>query len=165
MEYINIIFSNGFIFIAPILVWNLIFTKRLPKPYGTDEFDAGISKPILIGENSLRIIVFLIPLFIKVNQNELLNDVGFSIYMAGLLLYFMSWIMLISFRNSKWSLSLWGFTAPAYLPIIWFVGLAICGDSYYCNITYSSWHLIIPAIFFSIFHITHTVTVYREQIK
>jgi hypothetical protein len=84
---------------------------------------------IRISENILRAIVFFLPLLLKLEINEPQQKIGFLIYMAGIGVYFMSWLMQIYFPDSSWSQSVFGFMAPAYTTIIWFVGIGLIGKS------------------------------------
>ena len=79
-----------------------------------------------------------------------------------IMIVFSSWLMLIYAPNSGWSNSVLGFTAPAYTPIIWLVGLSLLVESYYFKQKYSKWHFILPSVAFSIFHVSHTVYVYNR---
>ena len=156
------VLSNGYIAIIPILVWNLLFTSKLPPAYTLELFNSNIPLAIIIGENLFRAIIFLLPLFFRLNITSTLDKKGLITFSLGVVLYFSSWLMLIYAPNSGWSNSIWGFTAPAYTPIIWLIGLSLMVDTYYFKLTYSKWHLIFPAIAFSIFHISHTLYVYSR---
>jgi len=160
MNVIKIILTNGYIPIIPILVWNIIFISKLPFAYESKIFNSNIPLFLLIGENIFRSIVFILPLIFKTNIYTTQGKQGLIIYIFGSLVYFLSWLLLIYAPNSLWSNSLFGFTAPAYTPIIWLIGISIMADSYYFNITYSKWHFVLPCIVFSILHITHSLLVY-----
>ncbi len=160
MDIISKIITNGYILMIPILLWNIIFTSKLPSCYSPDTFNNNIPSSILICENIFRIIVFIFPLFLSFNFATEIGKKGLIIYCIGCLLYFSSWLILIYLPNSMWSKSIFGFAAPAYTPIIWLIGIAFLLDNYYFNLKYNAWHLIIPSIGFSFFHILHTITVY-----
>lgn len=151
---------NGYIPLIPILVWNFIFASRLPQAYDYQSFNSNIPLIITVGENLFRSIIFILPLFFRLNINSCLNIKKMSVFSIGLILYFTSWITLIYAPDSMWSSSVFGFTAPAYTPIIWLTGLSLIADSYYFKLRYSKWHFILPAIAFSIFHISHALYVY-----
>jgi hypothetical protein len=167
MNILKIIFTNGYILILPILVWNLIFTSKLPLAYAPRSFNSNIPSFLLIGENIFRTIIFIFPFLFKININLTLTltqgKQGLIVYLFGSLLYYASWLLLIYSPNSLWSKSLFGFAAPAYTPIIWFVGIALMVDSYYFKITYNKWHFILLCIIFSIFHVTHSVLAYLRS--
>jgi hypothetical protein len=156
------ILSNGFIFFIPILLLNIALTKKLPPPFGTQAFDANIPKAILFGEGVFRMLFLSMSLTININLVTVFGSDGFKVFSAGVLIYFASWIALILFPGSKWSKDAIGFSAPAYSPIIWLVGFALMGDSFYFNLKYSIWYYIIPSLIFTGFHLSHTIIAYNN---
>lgn len=162
MDLLRKILTNGYIAILPIFVWNIFLTSKLPPAFDLNSFNSEIPFAIIIGENMFRSIIFILPLFFRLNISSSLDKKGVIAYSFGVVLYFLSWLMLIYAPNSGWSNSVLGFTAPAYTPIIWLVGLSLLVDSYYFKLAYSKWHFIVPSIAFSIFHISHTVYVYSR---
>ena len=162
MELLRKIVSNGYIALFPILLWNFLLTSKLPSAYDANLFNRNIPFTIIIGENLFRFIIFFLPLFFRLSITSSLEKKGLVIFFFGIVLYFSSWLMLVYVPNSGWSNSVLGFTAPAYTPIIWLVGLSLMVDSYYFKFAYSKWHFILPAIAFSIFHVSHSVYVYSR---
>ena len=162
MNMFKVIISNAYILIIPILVWNVLLASKLPAAFGPENFDRGIPQLILSGEKIFRVLVFIFPLFIKLSLKNKYSKLGFILYLAGILLYFLSWIMLIYTPDSTWSMSAVGFTAPAYLPLIWLIGISILADSYYFPIEYKNWHYQSITLIFSLFHISHTLLVYLK---
>ena len=157
-----IIITNGFIPVIPVLIWNAIFTKKLPQDFGAETFDMGIPKPVLIAENILRLFVFFLPLCTRVNIGSSIGQSGLIIFLVGIVCYFGSWIMLIRYPDSRWSKTVFGFTAPAYTPLIWLVGLSLMIDSYYFHFPYFPWQYLIPSCAFIGVHLTHTVLAFRK---
>jgi len=157
------ILLNGYIAILPILFWNIFLTSKLPAAFDPKLFNSNIPLTIIIGENIFRSIIFLMPLFFRLNMTSSIDKKGLVIYSLGVTLYFASWLVLIYAPNSVWSNSILGFVAPAYTPIIWLIGLSLLVKSYNLNWVYSKWHYILPSIAFSIFHISHTVYVYNRS--
>lgn len=151
--------SNAYLPLIPIHIWNLVLISKLPPVYHPDSFNSSIPAAILIGENLFRSIIFVLPLFCRLQKPLSLNK-GLVTFSLGSLLYFASWLMVIYATDSAWSKSIWGFTAPAYTPVIWLVGLGLMIDSYYFKLTYSRWHIIAPALLFIVFHLSHTIYVY-----
>ncbi len=88
---------------------------------------------------------------------------GLGLYIVGLAVYFASWLALIYFPESWWSLSLFGFLAPAYTPITWLVGIALIGREFYFNLRYRLWFFLVPSIAFLVFHNAHTIIVYSRM--
>ncbi len=71
-----IIFTNGFIPVIPVLIWNAVFTKKLPEEFGPESFDRGIPGPLLISENILRLLVFFLPLCTRINIISSIGQLG-----------------------------------------------------------------------------------------
>jgi len=157
------ILSNGYITILPIIFWNIFLISKLPGAFDPKVFNNDIPLFIIIGENIFRTIIFLMPLFFQLNITSSINKKGIIIYFFGIVLYFVSWLLLIYAPKSIWSTSMLGFSAPSYTPIIWLIGLSLLVKSYNLNWVYSKWHFILPSIAFSIFHISHTVYVYNRS--
>jgi len=145
------ILSNGYIAILPILFWNIFLTSKLPKAFDPKVFNSDIPLAIIICENIFRTLIFLMPLFFRLNITSSIHIKGVVIYSFGVLLYFVSWLLLIYEPTSIWSTSILGFAAPSYTPVIWLIGLSMLVKSYTFNWVYSKWHFILPSIAFSIF--------------
>jgi len=162
MDLMKKILSNGYMAILPILIWNIFLTSKLPGAFDPKVFNSNIPLTIIIGENIFRTIIFLMPLFFRLNMTLSINNRGVVIYSFGVSLYFISWLLLIYEPKSIWSTSVLGFTAPSYTPIIWLIGLSLLVKSYNLNWVYTKWHYILPSLAFSVFHISHTVYVYNR---
>ena len=155
-------FQNCFLLLLPILAWNVIFMKVLPPPFQKNTFWHNIPSYIRIPENLLRLIVFLFPLFMKFSLSEPHQWLGLILYLLGMCLYFWSWIMLINFPKSSWSKSIWGFTAPAYLTIIWFSGIGLIGSTLFINVPYHYSVYLFISLLFVIVHTSHTLIVFKR---
>jgi hypothetical protein len=162
MSLVRKVLFNGFVLIIPILVWNIVFTSKLPSAFNPKSFNSGIPVFIVFGENIFRSIVFFMPLLFRIKLSSTIGKKGLLLFSTGALLYFISWLLLIYFPDSTWSVSLFGFAAPAATPLIWLIGLSLMADSYYFNLPFSKWHFIMPSVAFSIFHILHTLHVYNR---
>jgi len=151
-----------FILLIPIFLWNLIFASKLPEPYQMNNFWSNVPKVIGISENILRVIVFLLPLLLKLEINEPRQKIGLLIYMIGICLYFTSWLMQIYFPESSWSRSVFGFVAPAYTTIIWLVGIGLIGNSLFVKVPYHYSIYIVFSVLFVVFHSIHSFIVYSR---
>jgi len=153
---------NCFMLLIPIFIWNIIFAKSLPKGYTMDFFWKDI--PAIIGntENILRIMVFILPIFMKFSLETKLQKVGISIYVLGIIIYFLSWIVQIYFPECYWSKSIFGFMAPAYTSIIWFVGIGLIGKTTFIKIPYLSVIYIFISVCFVVIHSIHTYVVFQR---
>lgn len=162
MNFLRNILSNGFIPVIPILIWNLLFTSKLPPALGSESFNRAVPLLILLGENILRSIFFLFILFIKLEIKTVNGRIGFRIYSIGVILYFLSWLLLMYFPNSFWSNNIPGFSAPAVTPFLWMLGISLMAESFYFKLPFIKWYLIIPSLLFILFHTAHTVIVYQR---
>ncbi len=163
MNLLRKITSNGYMPLIPIFAWNILFASALPPAYAPASFNKGIPFLILAGENIFRTIIFALPLFFSLNIKTPIGKKGLILYCVGTVLYFASWLALMFAPDSAWSTSILGFAAPAYTPILWLAGIAMMAESYYFKLKYSKWHYLIPAIAFSVFHVTHSVLVYLRS--
>lgn len=120
--------------------------------------------PPLIGntKNILRIIVFMLPLVMTFSLKSRQQKIGFVLFLAGLILYFSSWLMQIYLPESNWSNSIFGFMAPAYTTLIWFVGIGLIGNTSVLKIPFISHIYIGSSLAFVIVHSIHTYIVYMR---
>lgn len=144
----------------PVIAWNIVLTPFLPAAYQPDVFEKEIPAWLTYSENASRIGVFLLTFLMPLAVNDRTQRKGVYLYVAGLLLYFASWVVLIVFPESAWSNSLAGFSAPAWTPLFWLAGMACIGDSFYFRLPYRRWYFIVVALLFLVFHNAHTILVY-----
>lgn len=114
---------NCFLLIIPILIWNMLFTSKLSQ----EGFKADHLVPswIIWTEHGLRVLVFAGPLLLKLNWS---SNYG-ALYIAGTLIYFMSWLPLLCFPKSEFSNSIVGILAPHVTPIVFLVAIGLMGES------------------------------------
>ncbi len=66
--------------------------------------------------------------------------------------------------DTVWSLSLLGYAAPAYTPIIWLLGIGLLGKELVIKkIPYNRIVFITLSIVFVVFHMAHAVIAYFNQ--
>ncbi len=156
---------NCFWLLVPILVFNLIFTHQLPAAYQMDVFWYEIPKTISVPENLLRILVMILPVFMRLRISTRSQKLGLGLYLAGLLIYLSSWAVLIIFPQSEWSTSQIGFLAPAFTPIVWLLGIGLIGDEFRLHsVPFKPWMYLTLSVLFLIFHDLHAGTVYSRSI-
>lgn len=114
----------------------------------------------MYGENSSRILVFALTLLMPLRILTRAQKTGLFLYLGGITIYFISWLALIYFPDSVWSTSLPGFSAPAYTPFFWLMGIGLIGDSFYFNLRYTRFYFLLASILFLLFHNVHTITIY-----
>ncbi len=155
---------NCLLLILPIMAWNILFANKLPRSYSQEIFWKDIPSFIANGENIFRLLVFILPLLMPLRIETPSQKLGLWIYITGTVIYFLSWLMQMYFPQSAWSLSVFGFLAPAYTPLIWLVGISLIGSTLYFSAPYRSWMYIVISIIFLSFHLSHAITVYLRNI-
>ena len=155
---------NGWLLLLPILLWNQVFAKKLPAAFSPEIFDRGIPISLTNAENFFRLVVFILPLFMPVSLTTQTQKLGMGLYGAGTVIYFLSWMALMVFPESRWSRSAAGFLAPAYTPLIWLVGIGLVGSSLYFSIPYWPGIYLICAVLFTCVHVSHVSIVYLKSI-
>ena len=148
---LNLQVLNCFWLMIPVLLWNAVFTGKLPQGYSSD---ARVPRTVLTLEHALRVLVFGLTILLPLRVDNLYSRAGLAVYLAGVLIYFATWIMQIYFRDTRWSRSPLGILSPAYTPLIWLAGIALIGHS----LVY-----LLLAILFTFIHTWHNVMVFGFQ--
>jgi hypothetical protein len=156
------VLMNGIWLTFPALIWHVIFASRLPAQFLPEIFWKDIPVVVHYGENILRTFAFAIPAFFMLASPRAGRQ-GWSWYIAGTLVYFVTWLPLLFAPGSAWSTSMLGFMAPAYTPLIWLVGIGLLGTEFYFPLRYRPVYYIAPAVLFTIFHCTHAAIVYLRN--
>lgn len=117
---------NCGLLMVPVLLWNLILASYLPPSYTEGD---GVSPVLAWSEHGLRLMVFAVPIAWPLQFESPQQRRGFRLYVAGCLVYFASWIPLLSHSESGWSTSAAGLLAPAYTPVIFLFGIAWMASS------------------------------------
>lgn len=86
---IRYLLLNCFTLLIPILLLNVLYADKLPAAYQMDFFWEDIPWYIAIIENVSRIVVFVLPLILKLEFKSQQQKAGLVIYIIGLLLYFL----------------------------------------------------------------------------
>ncbi|MBD3213685.1 MAG: hypothetical protein GF311_13835 [Candidatus Lokiarchaeota archaeon] len=114
-----------------------------------------MSRWILIPENILRIIAFFLPIFMMIQpQDNPCYIIGVCFYLIGMVIYFISWVMIITLNQKGMMLApkyiqcilLLG---PSYTPLIFFIGIP-----FMCNFLI----YMFPTVLFLILHISEYVS-------
>ncbi len=134
----------------------------LPKGYSPDIFWNDIPKFVSYFENISRIVVFALPVLMILSFNTRQQKIGITTYFIGLILYFLSWIIIIVYPESLWSKSQIGFMAPAFTTLIWFVGIGMVGRKAFIKIPHLSIIYIVISTMFVIIHSLHCYIVFQR---
>jgi hypothetical protein len=156
---------NCILLLLPITAWNAIFASKLPRAYSAEIFEKNISPLIMNGENIARLLVFILPLLMPLRIETQSQKLGLWLYIVGTAIYFLAWLAQIYFPQSTWSLSAFGFLAPAYTPLIWLTGIGLIGSTFFFASPYRSWMYILTSIVFIGFHLSHVLTVYLRNLQ
>ncbi len=149
--------ANCFLLIIPILLWNVLLVDYLPRSYSDEVFSKNIPTAVEYAENIFRVLALGLPFFMGFALKNRIQKIGFSLYLIGTIIYFMSWLILMLYPGSIWALSIFGFMAPAYTPIIWLVGIGLIGQEHFIKIPF------FKAIYFSaisLFVVIHSYHAY-----
>jgi len=117
---------NCFLLVIPVLLWNALFSDKLPEGYFSD---ARVPRVIVNLEKTLRLLVLGFPILLPLQVDDLYGTAGLAVYVVGLVSYCASWVMQMYNRETRWSQSAIGILAPAYTVLIWMVGIALIGHS------------------------------------
>jgi phosphotransferase system glucose/maltose/N-acetylglucosamine-specific IIC component len=158
------IIKNGIWLTFPPLLFSLSLMTFLPIALTPEQFNEGIPDVLLNIEIIGRILVFAMPAFFSVGISTTTQKRGLALYLAGVILYYLSYGTQNFFPNSDWSKSTIGFAASAYTNIFWTIGLGLLGEKFYFTkrLRYRPIFYIVPAVVFAIAHTTHTV-IYHQR--
>jgi len=152
MNFINIILkyiNNCFLLFIPVLVFNILFFKKLPSHYLRT-----ISHPIIIMETITRIITIAFSIIMAINIQSKTGKAGLIIYIIGILIYFTSYIIEIYFSDTLFGRNIFFVLSPYWTSVIWLIGIGLLGNRLFVNIPY---HFIVYSILSIIFATIHTI--------
>ena len=141
----------------------------LSRPYPSSswceskEFWRDIPPLVAYGENSLRLAVVLPPFLMPLEVATVAQRRGLLLFVVGTVLYFLAWVALMIFPQSRWSTSQLGFLAPAYTPLVWLAGVGLIGRRLYWPSPYRWWVYIGLACGFVVLHVTHASILYSRN--
>ncbi len=142
--------------LVPALLWNLVFASRLPPAFSASVIARDVPPWLTMLENGSRVVVFALPFFMPLDVAAPVQRERLGLFAAGTLVYFASWLPLLTAPSSSWSMSAVGFLAPAYTPAIWLLGLALLGRRLFWGASYRWWMYLPVSVVFLCAHIVHT---------
>ena len=152
INYIN----NCFLLFIPILVFNILFFKKLPSHYLKN-----ISHPIIKAETITRIITIAFSMIMAINIQNKAGKIGLIIYIIGIIIYFSSYFIEIYFPNTIFSKKLIFILAPYWTSVIWLIGIGLLGIKLFVNIPYHFTVYLIISVIFTIIHTIHGYLCYK----
>ena len=149
--------------LIPAIAWNLAFTNKLMPPSAMAEFWRDIPASLVLIENSLRALVFGLPFAMPLQIATKPERRALLVFVLGTLVYFASWLALMYWPHSAWSLSILGSLAPAYTPILFLPSLAVLGERLFWGDFYRWWMYLLVCFVFLAAHITHGAFVHLRS--
>ena len=148
----------------PPMLFNLSLMTFLPTALTPAQFNRGIPDVIVNVESIGRILVFAIPAFFSIGISTKTQKRGLALYLAGVIIYYLSYGTQNFFPDNTWSKSTIGFAASAYTNVFWMIGLGLLGEKFYFmkHLRYRPIFYIVPAVVFVVFHTIHAV-IYHQQ--
>jgi len=159
MNFLNIIIkyiNNCFLFFIPILLFNILFFKKLPPHYLKN-----ISHPIIIMETITRIIVIAFSMIMVMNIQNKMEKIGLIIYVIGIIIYFTSYFIEIYAVNTLFGRNIIFILSPYWTSIIWLIGIGLVGNRLFINIPYHFSVYLILSVIFTTIHTIHGYLCYK----
>ena len=159
MNFLNIILkyiNNCFVFFIPILLFNIIFFKKLPSHYLKN-----ISHPIINAETITRILTMAFSLIMVINIQNKTGKIGLIIYIIGIIIYFSSYFVEIYFHNTLFGKNIILILAPYWTSVLWLTGIGLIGNRLFLNIPYHFSVYLIISIIFATIHTIHGYLCYK----
>jgi len=148
--------SNCFLLFIPILVFNILFFKKLPSHYLKN-----ISHPIIIMESITRIITIALSIIMAINTQNKTGKIGLMIYIIGTIIYFTSYFIEIYFPNTLFSRKIIFILAPYWTSVIWLIGIGLVGNRLFINVPYHFTVYLVLSIIFATIHTIHGYLCYK----
>jgi len=159
MSFLNIILkyiNNCFLFFIPILVFNILFFKKLPSHYLKN-----ISHPIIIMETIARIIIMAFSMIMTINIKNEIEKTGLIIYIIGAIIYFTSYFIEIYASNTLFGRNIFFILAPYWTSVIWLTGIGLAGNRLFVNIPYHFTVYLLLSVAFAAIHTIHGYLCYK----
>lgn len=148
--------------LLPVLLWNAALSGQLPRAYTPAVFDRDIPALLAAAEQALRVLVFALPFFAPFELASRRQRFGLLVFGLGLLVYVASWLALIGWPASAWSMTAAGFLAPAYTPILFLLGLAMLMQRLHWPSPYRWWLYLLLCVAFLAAHTGHAALVFSR---
>ncbi len=153
---------NGAWLVLPPLAISLGLWGTLPPAFGSESFGRGVPGWLSLSENVVRVLVFATPSALFFGASSKGQRAGWGLYAAGLCLYLASYLLLAAWPEGTWGTSLLGFTAPAWTPALWLIGVAlVCQDSWLWA-RWRWWLYLVPTTTFLVLHVAHATFVWSR---
>ena len=155
---------NCFWLMLPPLAISGLLSGLLPPVYQPDVFWADIPAYLAWPETVCRFLITGLPLLLPLRFATPRQWVGLALYGVGVLAYGLAWWPLIVAPDSAWSLSVVGFAAPAYTPLLWIAGIGLIGSGTENRWQrWIGWSYASSALVFLVSHNLHTLLIHLRH--
>ncbi len=121
--------TNGFLLIAPVLIWSFAFWPLLPAGAGGSGL---VPTSFQWVEYVLRVMVFGMPLLLTISSRGWIGRVGWATYLVGLVVYVTNWSSWFEGMDSS---SITFLLGPYLTPMAVFFGVAaLCRSWLYAGL-------------------------------
>ena len=149
--------------LIPALFWNVMLAERLPPAFSASVFWRDVPASLGLLENVSRVLVFGVPFFMPLEVSAPPQRRRAVLFVCGTVVYFASWLPLIAWPSSAWSVSAAGFLAPAYTPALWLPGIALLGRRLFRGDWYRWWMYLLPCTVFLAAHLGHAWLIFGRS--
>ena len=143
-------YSNCFLLFIPVIFLNILFTKYLPEYYLRN-----ISHIIIPIEIVVRVILMALSTIMKIDIKDRTGKTGFIIYITGLVIYFISYFILINYSDTAVGGNMILQLSGYWTAMIWLIGIGLTGKKLFVKMPYHYSLYIILSILFGIIHTYH----------
>ncbi len=153
MSIINLIKNYGnncFWLFVPVFVFNIVLTKFLPEQYLKN-----VNHPIVIIETIIRIITIVFSVIMAAKPDNIIGKTGLIIYIAGVLIYFCSYFIVINIPAVSFHNNIIILLSPYWTAGLWLLGIGLLGNKLFVSIPYHYSVYIIISIIFTVIHSIH----------
>ena len=157
IEIVNHYKNNCFWFFLPVIIFNIIITKHLPEFYLKN-----ISHPIVIIEMIVRMITILFSAIMMISLDNKTGNIGLVVYIVGVLIYFVSYIIVIKVPIVSFHNNLFIILAPYWTSILWLIGIGLLGNKLFISMPYHYMVYITLSIVFVMIHSYHGYICYNK---
>jgi len=157
IDFINNYKNNCFWFFLPIIIFNIILTKYLPKHYLKN-----IKHPIVTLETIARTVTIVFSVIMEIKLDNKVGKIGLIVYIIGVLIYFCSYFIVIKLPVTSFNNNIAILLAPYWTSVLWLIGIGLIGNKLFVMIPYHYIIYIVISIVFAMLHSIHGYICYEE---
>jgi len=158
IDFINNYKNNCFWFLLPIIIFNIILTKYLPKHYLKN-----IKHPIVTLETIARIVTIVFSVIMEIKLDNKVGKIGLIVYIIGVLIYFCSYFIVIKLPLTLFNNNIAVLLSPYWTSVLWLIGIGLIGNKLFVIIPYHYIIYIVISIVFAMLHGIHGYICYEDR--